>query len=70
VAFLARFERPAPASAPAAHPARQVAGIALACGGIAILVLAGVGEEGAVARDLCALGLPFVGARLAGYSGR
>ncbi|MDP6762087.1 MAG: acyltransferase [Planctomycetota bacterium] len=70
VALLARFERPAPAASPAAGAVRQVAGSALACGGIAALVLTGLGGEGAVAGDLCALVLPFAGARLAGYSGR
>lgn len=70
VGLLARFERPAAPATPAARPWRQVGGIALACGGIAMLVLEGVGGEGAVGRDLCALALPFVGARLASYTGR
>ena len=65
---FARFERPATGSA--GRPAavwRQLLGCAVACAGLAMLALDGVGGSGWLGLRWVPLALPLVGAGLAGF---
>lgn len=64
--LFGRFERGGPARPVA--PWRQVTGATLACGGLALLALDGVGGEGWLGLRLGVLLLPFAGAALMGVN--